>query len=124
VPSAFLEPHDLIGLIDSSSESEDSCGWLFGIEGGDSNMFAVRFGGAELRLLGLLPTFTRVFAMVLDRESVSDLVFSFGVAIDQCAGSVENRVNGVSDVESETAFSESSPDALNFCSSCLPVVES
>ena len=112
------------GLIDPSSESEDSGDLFFGIDGGESNMLLVLFGGAELRLLGLLLTRTRVFAMVLDRESVSDLVFSFGVAIDQCAGSVENRVNNVSDVESQTTFSESSPDALNFCSSCLPVVES
>ena len=79
-------------------------------------MFAVRFGGAELRLLGLLPTFTRVFAMVLDRESVSDLVVSFSVAVDQCTGAVENNVSGAIDVESEAALSESSPNALNFCS--------
>ena len=124
MPSVFFEPHDLRGLIDPSSESEDSGDLSFGIDGGDSNMLAVRFGGAELRLLGLLLTFTRVFAMVLDRESVSDLVVSFGVAIDQCAGSVENRVNGISGVESQTTFSESSPDALNFCSSCLPFVQS
>ena len=117
VPSWFFVPQALRGFVAlSSSESE-----LGGYAGGESPSFSnilsvlTRVVLAP-RLEALLLVYTLGFTIVLDRESVANLVFCVSVAVDQCTGAVENSVNGAVDVESEAALSESSPNALNFCS--------